>query len=427
MILGDGSAGRNVRCTHFLPGEYLMNMVNTNPKLNSEILRNFPFLASFSMEQLDEIAVRSPRIFLKEKSIVFGQGDLSATMYLILSGSVKIEREDYEGDTISVGQLSGFQTFGELAMLSREPRQATVTVTEDAEFLMIDRKMMLDIIRKAKPEEIMDVFSILGEQIRAANGREFNDTLSRRLLKAKMEVEKQRALTQMVAGVAHEINTPLGIINTAVSIMARELAKPVEITTQRAADIADSLELMRQNVERAHQMVQDFKKVSVSQLTDKKELVDISEVIEGTIGLMQVGLKRSQIQVFFENKLTAEQNNWIGYRGVLSQVLINMLTNVERYAYPHNVGGKVDVILQMEGDKNYCLMLKDYGRGISIENKTRVFEPFFTTGRSTGGTGLGLAIVNNLVRDALKGEILVNSDEGKGTEFMVIFPRVISD
>jgi len=404
-----------------------MNMVNTNLTFNSGILKNFTFLASFSMEQLDEIASRSPRIFLKEKSIVFSQGDLSATMYLILSGAVKIEREDYEGETISVGQLSGFQAFGELAMLSREPRQATVTVTEDAEFLVIDRRLMLDIIRKAQPEEIMDVFSVLSEQIRAANDRGFKDILSRRSLKAQMEVEKQRALTQMVAGVAHEINTPLGIINTAVSIMARELAEPVEITTQRAADIAESLELMRQNVERAHQLVQDFKKVSVSQLTDKQELIDISEVIEGTIGLVKVGLKRNQIQVQFNNKLTAEQNNWIGYRGVLSQVLINLLTNVERYAYPHNVGGKVDVILQMEGDKHYCLIVKDFGRGISKENQTRVFEPFFTTGRSIGGTGLGLAIVHNLVIDVLKGEIRLKSDEGKGTEFTVIFPQVISD
>ena len=176
-----------------------MNIINTNLKLNSEILKNFPFFASLSMEQLDEIAIRSPRIFLKQKSIVFSQGDLSATMYLILSGAVKIEREDNEGETISVGQLSAFQAFGELAMLSREPRQATVTVTEDAEFLVIDRRMMLDTIRKAKPEEIMDVFSVLSEQIRAANDREFNDVLSRRSLKAQMEVEKQHYLSLSLA------------------------------------------------------------------------------------------------------------------------------------------------------------------------------------------------------------------------------------
>ena len=312
-------------------------------------------------------------------------------------------------------------------MLSKEPRQATVTVIKDTELLAIDRSMMLDIIRKSAPEEILEIFSVLSDQIRAANDREFKDTLSRRTLEAQMEVEKQRALTQMVAGVAHEINTPLGIINTAVSIMARDLAAPVEVTTQRAADIAESLELMRRNVERAHRLVQDFKKVSVSQLTDKKELFDISEVIEETIELIMVSLMRSRIQVKFHNKLTLEQNKWVGYRGFLSQVLINLLTNVERYAYPHDVGGIIDVIVRLEDDKHYCLVVKDYGKGISKENQARVFEPFFTTGRPIGGTGLGLAIAHNLVTNALKGEIKLKSNEGKGTEFIVTFPRVISE
>jgi signal transduction histidine kinase len=207
--------------------------------------------------------------------------------------------------------------------------------------------------------------------------------------------------------------------------MARELAVPVEITIQRAADIAESLELMRRNVERANRLVQDFKKVSVSQLRDERELFDIAEAIEETVGLVLVSLKRSQVQVKFHNKLASEQKKWVGYRGFLSQVLINLLTNVERYAYPKGVGGIVDVTIRLEDDKHYCLTVKDYGRGISKEDQARVFEPFFTTGRSIGGSGLGLAIVHNLVVNSLSGEIKFKSEEGKGTEFIVIFPRVI--
>ena len=404
-----------------------MYMVNKGRMLNPEILRKFSFFASFSTDRLEEIIESAPKVSLKANAIVFRQGERSVTMYLIIKGGVKIEREDEEGEIFSVGQLSEYQSFGELAMLSKEPRQATVTAIKDTELLAIDRSMMLDIIRKSAPEEILEIFSVLSDQIRAANDREFKDTLSRRTLEAQMEVEKQRALTQMVAGVAHEINTPLGIINTAVSIMARDLAAPVEVTTQRAADIAESLELMRRNVERAHRLVQDFKKVSVSQLTDKKELFDISEVIEETIELIMVSLMRSRIQVKFHNKLTLEQNKWVGYRGFLSQVLINLLTNVERYAYPHDVGGIIDVIIRLEDDKHYCLIVKDYGKGISKENQARVFEPFFTTGHPIGGTGLGLAIAHNLVTNALKGEIKLKSNEGKGTEFIVTFPRVISE
>ena len=402
-------------------------MVNKKGTLNPQALRKFPLFASFSTEQLKGIASSASKIALKTNAVVFRQGELSATMYLILKGNVKIERENGDGETINAGQLSAHQIFGELAMLSREPRHTTVTVTKDAEFLVVDREMMLNIIRTSEPEEILEIFSVLSDQVRAANDIEFKDTLSRRTLAAQMEVEKQRALSQLVAGVAHEINTPLGVINTAVSIMARELAAPEEITTQRAAEIAESLELMRRNVERAHRLVQDFKKVSVSQLTDERDFFDISEAVQETVELVMVNLKRNQIQVKFQDKLSLGEKNWAGYRGFLSQILINLLNNVERYAYPKGTGGIIEVVIEMEDGNHYRLRIRDHGVGMSREIQRRAFEPFFTTGRSIGGTGLGLAIVHNLVTNALKGKIILRSKEGKGTVFEIIFPRVITE
>lgn len=402
-------------------------MVNKKGTLNAEVLRKFSLFTSFPMEQLNEIANAALKLALKEDTVVFRQGEHSTAMYLILKGNVKIERKQADGETINLGHLSAHQVFGELAVLSKEPREATVTVTRDAEFLIIDRDLMLKIIRKSGPEEVIEIFSVLSDQIRAANDREFKDTLSRHTLAAQMEVEKQRALTQLVAGVAHEINTPLSVINTAVSVMARELAAPEEMTTQRAADIAESLELMRRNVERAHRLVQDFKKVSVNQLADERDLFDISEAVKETVGLLMVNLMRNQIQVKFHDKLPLDKKEWMGYHGILSQILINLLNNVERYAYPNGVGGVAEVIVEMEGDDHYRLSVRDHGVGISKENQVRVFEPFFTTGRSIGGTGLGLAIVHNLVINALKGEIKLQSNEGKGTKFIITFPRVISE
>ena len=398
-------------------------MAEKKSALNPEVLRKFSFFASFSIDQLEEIAANAPRIVYKTGEVVFRQGDLSATMYLILKGAVRIERGDDAAETLSVGELSVHQAFGELAMLSKEPRQATVTVTKNAEFLVIDREMMLDIIRKSDPEEIIEVFSVLSEQMRAANDREFKDALSRRTLEAQMEVEKQRALTQLVAGVAHEINTPLGIINTAVSVMARDLASPEMITPRRAADIAEALDLMRRNVDRAHRLVQDFKKVSVSQLTDEKETFDISEAVRETVELILASLKQNGIRVKIQDKLPATQKKWTGYRGFLSQILINLLTNIERYAYTN--GGDVDIKIDLADDQHYRLSITDYGKGISEEHQARIFEPFFTTGRSIGGTGLGLAIVHNLVKNAMRGDIRIKSKLGKGTTFEVILPCVV--
>ncbi len=402
-------------------------MTNENSTFNFGVLKKSPFFDAFSEKLLVLISENASCAFVNANSVVSRQGECSATMYLILNGRVKIEREDVGGENSTSAELSDGQVFGEDAILSREPHQVTVTALVDSELLVIDRSLMLEIIRNSTPEEIFEIFSALSGQMRAAQDREFQEMLARQMLTAQMEVEKQRALTEMVAGVAHEINTPLGVINTAVSIMARELASPKEVTIQRAADIAESLEIMQRNVERAHKLVQDFKKISVSQLTDEKELFDLSEAVEETVNLILVNLKRSQIGVNFVNRLAFEQKNWVGYRGVLSQILINLLTNAERHAYPNGIGGNVDVTIELADDKHYRLTVQDYGRGIPKECQPRIFEPFFTTARSNGGTGLGLAIVHKLVVNVLKGEIRLRPDLSKGTVFQVVFPRVLPD
>jgi len=243
-------------------------------------------------------------------------------------------------------------------------------------------------------------------------------------LDVQMEAEKQRAFIQMVAGMAHEINTPLNVINTAIDIMARQLAEPKEITVQRAAEIAESLEMMRRNVERAHRLLQDFTTLSVSQLSNRKERLSISEAIDDSIYLILVNLKRSQIKVNFNSGLSGDDDIWIGNRGVLSQILINLLTNVERYAYPDGGGGKVDVAIGLADNDHYLLSVRDYGQGIPRGDLMKVFEPFYTTGNSIGGTGLGLSIVNDLVSKSLRGEIKIKSDLGEGVLFEIIFPRI---
>jgi signal transduction histidine kinase len=402
-----------------------ITMVKKKNLPNPSVLKDFPFFASFSLEQLQGIVDASHGISLKANQVIFCQGEYADAMYLILEGGVKIEGDDSAGAVYMLGEMGRGQVLGDLSLLRHEPSRVTVTTTMDSDLLVIDRAMILDMMRSIDSEQVLNVFFVLNEQTRAATERGFKDVMSRRILASQMEAEKQRALTQMVAGVAHEINTPLGIINTAVNIMARELASPEEVTAQRAADIAESLELMHLNVDRADHLVRDFKKILVSQLKDEREQFDISEAIEETVGLVLVSLKRSQVQVKYHDELALGQKKWMGYRGFLSQILINLLTNVERYAYPKGKGGIVDVTICLEDDNHYRLTVKDYGRGISEESQMRIFEPFFTTGRSIGGTGLGLAIVHNLVTKALNGEVRLKSEVGKGAEFIIIFPRVV--
>lgn len=402
-------------------------MTDKKNSLTTSPLMDFSFYDSVSPDLLQDIAGMGQVVSLKANQVVFKQGECVGAMFLILKGCVKLGGEDSTGTVYAYGQIEKGQVFGELALLRGEPSRVTATTTRDSELLAIDRAMLLTLMSSVEPEQFLNIFLSLNEQTRVAAERGFREILSRRMLASQMEAQKQRALTQMVASVAHEVNTPLSIINTAVNIMARELAVPVEVTVQRAADIAESLELMRLNVERADNLMKNFKKILVSQLKDERESFDISEAIEATVGLVQASLRQNKVQVEFHNKLTPEQKKWLGYRGFLSQVLINLLMNVERYAYPKGKGGIVDVTIRMEEEEHYRLTVKDYGIGISKVDQEHIFEPLFTTGQSIGGTGLGLAIVHNLVTNALGGEIKLKSEVGKGTEFVVILPRVVME
>ncbi|MEP7355862.1 MAG: HAMP domain-containing sensor histidine kinase [Anaerolineales bacterium] len=395
-------------------------------------LRQFPFFAAFPDEQLGRLAARLPRVRLPAGSVVFSLGEASATMSLILAGRVAIHRLDEAGAVVELGTLEAHQTFGELALLSREPRMATVTTLTECDFLTLDRPLLLELIAGATPEAILSLFAMLSQQIRAANEGDFRKLLASRTLESQMEAARQRSLTQMVAGVAHEINTPLGVAATAASIVARELDRLEPLAADRqsksaVADMREALGLMDGNLQRAHKLVQDFKKVSVSQLSDVKEALDLPEAIEDTLRLAQLTLKQRQIAVSFVNGLPAGADTWVGYRGYLAQILLNLLTNVERYAYPAGQGGPAEVGLALEGERDYRLTVRDFGRGIPPADLERVFEPFFTTGRSSGGTGLGMTIVYNLATAALKGRIDIQSALRQGTEVRLIFPRVVPD
>lgn len=400
----------------------------------AELLRQFAFLAPFSAEQLEHIAETAPHIQYRAGQEIFCIGDPSGAMYLILHGKVNIYRYDEDGAEVLLASLKAGQVFGELALLSGEPRMATVTTITPCEFLVIDRTMLVKTIASAPPDAIFKLFAVLSNQIRSINEREFQELLSKRTLEAQMEAERQRALTQMVAGVAHELNTPLGVINTAASIIERELNSPIFValaTNSEASstldDLHEALGLISGNIRRAHQLVQDFKKVSVSQLTDVKEPMQLYEAVEETVHLAKVNLRRSGLNIEIKNEIPAEHSRWVGYRGYLSQIIFNFLSNIERYAYEPGAGGLAEIKLALEEPDRFVISVRDYGKGMSREVQERLFEPFFTTGRATGGTGLGMAIVHNLVTTALKGAIRVWSEPGKGTEIFVSFPRVIPD
>lgn len=247
--------------------------------------------------------------------------------------------------------------------------------------------------------------------------------------------DRHQALAQMVAGVAHEINTPLGIINTANSILRRELASERigGVLQSHGAkddldDLADTLQLMSSNIDRMHRLIQTFKNMSISQIVDTLERFDLGQLTTESMDLYRVSAREARLAIEIRDQLPEGKRIWLGYRGYFSQVLLNLLTNIERYAYPDGVGGRVEVHLDAVEDGQrpaFILTVRDFGRGIAPEDLRRVFDPFFTTGRSKGGTGLGLSIVQNIVSTALQGRITIESDPGQGTTVNVVIPQEV--
>jgi signal transduction histidine kinase/CheY-like chemotaxis protein len=249
-----------------------------------------------------------------------------------------------------------------------------------------------------------------------------------KMLNERMYVERIESIANMVTGVAHEINTPLGIATTANGMLV-SLAEQIVKTPKGAeldelvADLRESTKLLSNNLDRASRLIRSFKELSASQLSDERTTCDMAAVINDCLEAMKMETARRGVTV-----VTSWGPNdtfpWIGFAGHLSQVIINLIQNTLRYAYKSGTTGKIDIRLAGDGDE-YLLEFEDYGAGVSAAIFPRMFEPFVTSARGQGGTGLGLAITHNIVTNLLQGQIAASTREGAGTKFKIRVPKQV--
>jgi signal transduction histidine kinase len=244
---------------------------------------------------------------------------------------------------------------------------------------------------------------------------------------ARAERDKIDSIASMVAGVAHEINTPLGVANTANAII-ESLTEEVrrnpsgERVNELLADLRASAGLVSKNLERTNQLVRLFKQLSAHEAMDERRACDLASIVEECID--EVKVETSKRNVTIHTQWYGEMEfPWVGYPASMSKVLEHLLRNTLRYAYKGNEGGTVDIRLTAPAEK-FRLEVEDYGIGVAPEIEARLFQPFVTSGRETGAAGLGLAVVRNIVANLFGGTITCTSRVGKGTKFVVTFPRV---
>ncbi|MDR0577890.1 MAG: sensor histidine kinase [Candidatus Accumulibacter sp.] len=247
-----------------------------------------------------------------------------------------------------------------------------------------------------------------------------------------VESEKFAALGSLVAGIAHEVNTPLGIGVTAASYLEETvvaLAKAFEAGTMRKSDLAAFIATAREtariilaNLNRAASLVQSFKRIAVDQTDEVRQTIALAAYLKDIIVSLTPRLKKTRIRVTID---CPENLRVITMPGGLSQILTNFVTNSLLHGFEPDAEGGIVITARAREDA-VVLVYTDDGQGIPPDHLHRVFEPFFTTKRGQNGSGLGLSLVYNIVTRNLKGQIEVASAPGKGTSFTITLPDSVA-
>ena len=248
---------------------------------------------------------------------------------------------------------------------------------------------------------------------------------------AMLRSEKLASLGGMVAGVAHEINTPVGITLTSASVLmeaTKQLHHDIEsgsmkksIVMAYIATAAESARLILKNAERASHLIYSFKQVASDQTSEQRRNYELGEYIQEVMSSLHPKLRTKQINIKIHCPSPIKLD---GFPGAMAQVLTNLTMNAVTHAFAGRDHGEIQISALQTGDVVNMTFI-DNGVGISHANIAKIFDLFFTTKRDIGGTGLGLNIVHNILYKKMNGSISVSSEEGKGTCFFMNFPCVI--
>ncbi|WP_332855990.1 CHASE domain-containing protein [Duganella sp. S19_KUP01_CR8] len=242
--------------------------------------------------------------------------------------------------------------------------------------------------------------------------------------------EKMASLGALVAGVAHELNTPIGnslLTASALSDMVRDFERRLatdgglkrSVLEAHLGDARKACDIMGSSLTRAADLITSFKQVAVDQASGQRRRFRLDEVVHDTLATYAAQLRRCGCEVRVDVPPGLEFDS---YPGSLSQVLSNLIGNALLHGFDGRDSGAIVIEALREEVDTVKLTFADNGVGMSASTLHKVFDPFFTTKMGQGGSGLGMNIVYNIVTGMLRGTIRVESEPGRGTTVTLVLP-----
>ncbi|MCP5159449.1 MAG: histidine kinase [Gammaproteobacteria bacterium] len=260
---------------------------------------------------------------------------------------------------------------------------------------------------------------------------ELSETLAtlRHTQQELVRTEKLAALGELVAGIAHELNTPIGNGLMAASTLhdkVREFQRATQEGLRRSVldhfvtQVETAADITTRNLHRAAELVTSFKQVAVDQTSSQRRIFDLKAVVNEILLTLHPMLKRTPHRVMTE---IPDGLQFDSYPGPLEQTLANLINNAILHAFDEGQPGVIQITANAIDEGQVRVQVSDNGKGIPIALQERIFNPFVTTKMGQGGTGLGLHIAHNIVTHVLGGSLILCSEEGQGSEFAMLLPK----
>lgn len=411
----------------YYQGENIGKIITTYSKdvINAELRSS---IRNLILSLIASAVVISIGLLLIIKQITRPIIELTEVSYEISSGNLNKDIKIISSDEI-----------GTLSKSFIRMRDSIKEKMESLNFENEERKKA-EIALRIRTEELAGANSELSahrkhlEELVSKRTAELQDSLTNleRTKDKLVESEKMASLGDLVAGVAHEINTPVGIGVTAASHLESETKTFIEAFKRGVLSksqfenyviLADeSAKMILSNMERAASLIRSFKKVAVDQSSEEKRPFNIKEYIDDVLISIHSKFKHTthNIEVTGDSDLTINS-----YPGALSQVITNLCMNSLIHGFEEMKEGQINIHIE-QLSSIARITYRDNGAGIPPEVVKRIFDPFFTTKRGRGGSGLGMNIVYNLISQTLEGTITCESIIGEGTVFIMEIPITVS-